>query len=202
MLDRTMDSITAFILCGGKSSRMGSDKAFLKLRGRPLVARAVELAGQVTSEVSIVGDPEKFTPYGRVVSDIFRDRGPLGGIHAALATSGSDWNLILAVDLPFLTAPFLDYLLEQAKSSGAVITVPSARGYFQPLCAVYRRRFAAFAERALAEGRNKIDTLFASVTVRFISEEELAGAGYSPSIFRNVNTPDEWERAERELARK
>jgi molybdopterin-guanine dinucleotide biosynthesis protein A len=67
---------------------------------------------------------------------------------------------------------------------------------------VYRRRFAAVAERALAEGTNKIDALFAAVTVRFISEEELTGAGYSSSIFRNVNTPDEWDRAERELLRK
>ena len=200
-MDRAVDSVTAFVLCGGKSSRMGSDKAFLKLADRPLLARAVELARQVTSEVLIVGDPEKFTPYGRVVSDVFRDRGPLGGIHAALQNSASDWNLILAVDLPFVTAPFLDYLIERAKSFGAVITVPSARGYFQPLCAVYRRRFAEVAERALAEGRNKIDALFPAVTVRFISEEELTGAGYSPSIFRNLNTPDEWERAERELAR-
>ncbi|MBO0911282.1 MAG: molybdenum cofactor guanylyltransferase [Acidobacteria bacterium] len=178
---------------------MGSDKAFLKLRGRPLVARAVELARQVTPEVSIVGDAEKFAPYGRVISDIFLDRGPLGGIHAALAASGSDWNLFLAVDLPFLTAPLLNYLLEQAKSSGAVITVPSAHGYFQPLCAVYRRRFAAVAERALREGRNKIDALFPSVTVRFIPEEELKGAGYSSSMFRNLNTPDEWKRAQGEL---
>jgi len=201
VLDRATDSITAFILGGGKSSRMGSDKAFLKLAGRPLVARAVELARQVAPEVSIVGDPEKFTTYGRVVRDIFRDRGPLGGIHAALAASESDWNLILAVDLPFLTAPFLDYLLQRAKSFGAVITVPSAHGYFQPLCAVYRRQFVEVAERALAEGRNKIDALFPSVTIRCISEEELTGAGYSSSIFRNVNTPDEWERAERELAR-
>jgi len=180
---------------------MGSDKAFLKLEGRPLVARAVDVARQVTPEVSIVGDPEKFAPYGRVVSDIFRDCGPLGGIHAALRTSGSDWNLVLAVDLPFVTASFLDYLLGQAKSSGAVITVPSVRGYFQPLCAVYRRQFAPVAERALGEGRNKIDALFPLVTARFITEEELTGAGYSSSIFRNVNTPDEWERAERELRR-
>jgi molybdopterin-guanine dinucleotide biosynthesis protein A len=180
---------------------MGSDKAFLTLAGKPLVSRAVELARQVTSEVSIVGDPEKFAPYGRVVSDIFRDRGPLGGIHAALATSGAEWNLFLAVDLPFLTAPFLVYLLEQAKSFGAVITLPSANGYFQPLCAVYRRRFAAVAERALAEGTNKIDALFVAVTVQVISEEELTGAGYSSSIFRNVNTPGEWDRAERELLR-
>src|ERR1700730_5378875 len=149
LYDRKMKSIAAFILAGGRSSRMGKDKALLELGGKPLIVRAVELAHRVAADVEIVGDPEKFGAYGPVVADVYRDRGPLGGIHAALKDTGAEWNLILAVDLPFLTAPFLYYLLQRAQSADAMVTVPSTGGYFQPLCAVYRKQFADLAERPL-----------------------------------------------------
>src|ERR1700759_2142962 len=148
---------TTWILAGGRSSRMGTDKAFLELAGKPLIVRAIELAHEVTPEVKIVGDPVKFAAFGPVIDDVYRDRGPLGGIHAALSSSQAEWNLILAVDTPFVTAEFLKYLLARAESSGATVTVPSVNGYFQPLCAVYRKAFLASAERALKAGKNKID---------------------------------------------
>ncbi|HJT70124.1 MAG TPA: molybdenum cofactor guanylyltransferase, partial [Terriglobales bacterium] len=97
-----MNGIAAFVLSGGKSSRMGSDKALLELGGKSLIARAVELASKMSRDVAIVGDPQKLAGFGRVITDVFPDRGPLGGIHAALSQSSADLNLILAVDLPFL----------------------------------------------------------------------------------------------------
>jgi phospholipid/cholesterol/gamma-HCH transport system ATP-binding protein len=202
LYDRKMKSIAAFILAGGRSSRMGTDKAFLELGGEPLIARAVELAHEVAAEVKIVGNPEKFGAYGPVVADVYRDRGPLGGIHAALKDTDAEWNLMLAVDLPFLTAPFLYYLLQRAQSADAMVTVPSSGGYFQPLCAVYRKQFADLAERALAEGRNKIDQLFRGASVCIVSEEDMVTNGFTPSIFRNLNTPEEWEEARGEFVSK
>src|SRR5690242_14390814 len=92
--EATSQNLTAFILAGGKSTRMGADKAFVPLEGRPLLARAIELAGAVTSDVRIVGSAEKFGSFGPVVEDQFRDCGPLGGIHAALRSSSTDLNLI------------------------------------------------------------------------------------------------------------
>jgi molybdopterin-guanine dinucleotide biosynthesis protein A len=79
------------------------------------------------------------------------------------------------------------------------VVVPRGAGGWQPLCAVYRREFAAAAERSLRAGRNKIDRLFDEVRTRVIEQEELEGAGFSPAIFRNLNTPDELE-AERRRA--
>jgi molybdenum cofactor guanylyltransferase len=193
--------ITAFVLAGGKSSRMGSDKAFLELAGRPLLAYSLDLARSVANEVKIVGDPRKFASFGAVIADVYSDRGPLGGIHAALTGSTTDWNLVLGVDLPFLRISFLNYLLSEAQSSGAVVTVPSANGYLHPLCAVYRKQFSVSAESALSDGKNKVDALFPDVLTRVISDEELAGAGFDASIFRNLNTPEEWERAKQEFAR-
>ena len=188
--------ITAFILAGGKSSRMGSDKAFLQLRGETLLAKALKLARVVTGEVRIVGNAEKFSSFGSVVEDVYRDRGPLGGIHAALSTSSTDLNLMLAVDLPFVDADFLLYLISRARESTAMVTLPRATGRLQPLCAIYQRAFCEAAEESLRNGRNKIDSLFAKVGTCVIDDDELVHAGFSSEMFRNLNTPDDLEKAQ------
>jgi molybdopterin-guanine dinucleotide biosynthesis protein A len=189
--------VTAFVLAGGKSARMGSDKAFLQLGDETLLSRALKVAGAVTGEVWIVGDAKKFAVFGRVIEDVYHDRGPLGGIHAALSNSATELNLMLAVDLPFVGPEFLEYLLLRARESGAMVTVPRAGGGLQPLCAAYRRRFAEVAEQSLREGKNKIDSLFATVETRVIEEDELVRAGFSAGMFRNLNTPEELEKAKR-----
>jgi molybdopterin-guanine dinucleotide biosynthesis protein A len=188
--------VTIFILAGGKSTRMGADKAFVEYGGRTLLARALDLARSVTPEVRIVGSAERFALFAPVVEDMFRDCGPLGGIHAALRASGTELNVMLAVDMPFVSWAFLQYLISQSGSAPeAAVVVPRGNGNWQPLCAVYRREFAAAAEDALRAGRNRIDPLFSVVRTQVIAEEELEGAGFSPSIFRNLNTPEELSRA-------
>lgn len=200
LYDRKMKSTTAYVLAGGRSSRMGADKAFLELAGKALIARAIEKAREAMRDVKIVGDPRKFAAFGPVIEDIYRDRGPLGGIHAALTNSIADWNLILAVDLPFIPAQFLKYLMARAESSGATVTVPSVGEYFQPLCAVYCKPFLSVANRALSEGKNKIDHLFREVSLCVVSEEDIAVNGFDASIFRNPNTPEEWQAAKVDFA--
>ena len=191
--DGTELEVTAFVLAGGKSSRMGSDKAFLQFGDETFLARALNVAGAVAGEVRIVGDANKFAGFGRVVEDVYRERGPLGGIHGALWSSTTDLNLMLAVDLPFVQPKFLEYLLLRARESDAMVTVPRSGGGLQPLCAIYRREFAEVADQSLLEGRNKIDPLFARVETCVIEEDELVRAGFSMEIFRNLNTPQEFE---------
>lgn len=174
---------------------MGADKALLQLTGKPLIVRAIELAREVVPHVKIVGEPLKFAAFGPVIQDIYRDRGPLGGIHAALASSQAELNLILAVDTPFVPAQFLKHLLARAEFSGATVTVPSVTGHFQPLCAVYHQAFLPFADRALSRGENKIDQLFREVSLCVVSEDDMAANDFDASIFRNLNTPEEWQAA-------
>jgi molybdopterin-guanine dinucleotide biosynthesis protein A len=184
--------VTAFILAGGKSTRMGSDKAFVEYGGRTLLARALDLARSVTPNVRVVGSAEKFAPFAPVVEDIFRDCGPLGGIHAALRSSLSELNLMLAVDTPLVSWALLQYLISQARATrDAIVVVPVSDERRQPLCAIYRREFADVAENALRSGNNRIDRLFDLVETRTITEEELSVAGFSSGIFRNMNTPEE-----------
>jgi molybdopterin-guanine dinucleotide biosynthesis protein A len=199
-VDEVMESdVTAFILAGGKSLRMGRDKAFVELGGQTLLGRALDVASVVTRDCRIVGDPAKFAVFGPVVEDIFRDCGPLGGIHAALLSAKGELNLMLAVDLPFMEVKFLEYLIVQARETSAVVTVPHAGGGLQPLCAIYRRKFAEVAERALRERKNKIDPLFAEVETRVLDEGELSRAGFLPDIFRNLNTLEHWEEVKEQV---
>lgn len=178
---------------------MGADKAFLDVGGRTLLSRALELVKTVTDTVAVVGDTAKFAAFAPVIADIYSGHGPLAGIHAALMASQMELNLMIAVDLPFLEARVLNYILAQSESASALVTVPFASGHYQPLCAVYRKAFGPFAEDALAHGRNKIDALFPEISVRVISEDELASAGCNRAALRNVNTPEEWEQTKREL---
>jgi len=195
-----VNRITAFVLAGGKSRRMGQDKAFLPWGRETLLSHALKLAGNVAASVHTVGDARKFASYGSVVEDVYRDRGPLGGIHAALSSSNTELNLILAVDLPLLQPKFLHYLVSQADENGATVTVARAGNGWQPLCAVYRREFAAIAEQSLLAGKNKIDPLFAMVKTRVLEEQQLDEQGFSAGMFRNLNTPEELEEARRRLA--
>jgi molybdopterin-guanine dinucleotide biosynthesis protein A len=189
--DREMDGVSAFVLAGGKSTRMNADKAFVEFDGSTLLARALKLAANASSETWIVGPRQKFARFAQVVEDAFPNHGPLGGIHAALRVSNTDLNFLLAVDLPFVEVSFVQYLLSQAQASNAMATVPRAGGGWQPLCAVYRKPFADVAETALHQSANKIDPLFAKVDVRVVEEMELTRAGFSPEMFRNLNTPDD-----------
>jgi molybdopterin-guanine dinucleotide biosynthesis protein A len=191
--------IAAFVLAGGKSSRMGKDKAFLALAGRTLLSRALDLAGSLTQSVAIVGDGTRFFALGRVIEDLYPGQGPLAGIHAALSTSDAPLNLVLAVDLPFIQREFLLYLISEASRSSAICTVPKTGDGWQPLCAVYRRDFAETAERALRDGRNKIDPLFAKVETRAVSSEEMSRMNFPESMFSNLNTPEEWKKAEKAI---
>ncbi|MFZ0300282.1 MAG: molybdenum cofactor guanylyltransferase [Candidatus Sulfotelmatobacter sp.] len=199
MYDRAVENgsardVSIFVLAGGKSARMGTDKAFVEYEGRTLLARALDLARSVASSVWIVGSQEKFAAFAPVVEDVFRDCGPLGGIHAALLGSLTELNLMLAVDMPFVSRAFLQYLITQARGApDAAVIVPRSDGRRQPLCAIYRREFGEVAERALRAGQNRIDRLFEEVHTRVIEQEELEGAGFSSGIFRNLNTPEELE---------
>jgi molybdopterin-guanine dinucleotide biosynthesis protein A len=186
-----------FVLAGGRSSRMGADKAFLEFQGQTLLERALAVIARVCPSVAMVGDPARFSTYGSVVEDVYTGCGPLAGIHTALTRSSAELNLMLAVDLPFVSESLLSYLFSAAEQSDSVVTVPRTGKGFQPLCAVYRREFANVADHALQAGKYKIDALFGGLSLRVIEEGELQKAGFSERNFFNINTPADRRAAER-----
>ena len=190
-----MTELAIFIIAGGKSSRMGQDKAFVEFGGETLLEQMLRTARSVSSNVGLVGDPEKYAQYAPTTPDVFPGRGPLGGIHAALRSSRTELNLMLAVDMPFIRPEFLRYLSKKAGSTTATITVPQVNNRMQPLCAVYRRAFAEVAEPALTSGENKIDRLFAPEITHIIPQEEIERLAFPASMFDNLNTREDLNKA-------
>ncbi len=194
--------VTAFVLAGGKSTRMGTDKALLMFEGRTLLDRALDTARKVTPAVFIAGDPEKYSAFAISIPDVYPQCGPLSGIHSALSSSHTELNLMLAVDLPFVTTELLLFLIDRASdSTTANVTVPRADHGLQPLCGVYRRDFVLSVEKALKSKRYKIDLLFDPVSTQVIEEDTLRTAGFSPQMFRNLNSPTDLAEAKEKAGR-
>jgi molybdopterin-guanine dinucleotide biosynthesis protein A len=172
---------------------MGTDKALLRLNNETLLERTLRTAANVTDAIFIVGSRERYARYGEVVEDIFPDCGPLGGIHAALSITQSDMNLMLSVDMPGMESAFLAWLLQQARTGPELVVVPETRDGLQPLAAIYCRPLRAVVEQTLRSGQYKIGNLFPLVPTRYIAEAEIRAAGFSPTVFGNVNTLAEYQ---------
>lgn len=177
-------SHAGFVLTGGRSSRMGQDKATLPWGGATLVEHVAASVRTAASQVTLVGAPERYTHLGiAAVSDRYRDCGPLGGICTALEITSADWNLIVACDMPGVTADFLSGLFQPAEAAGVDCVIPESNG-LHPLCAVYHRRVGPVAKRRILSKSFKMHDFVASLqTLKFPS----------PAAFlENINTPQDW----------
>ncbi len=185
--------ICGVILAGGKSLRMGQNKALLQIDGESLIERVLRELGSVTNEIVIsANDPSPFLSLGlRVISDLFPDRGPLAGLHAAMTHTCRPILLLLACDLPSVRSEFLSRMLELSEDFDAVIP-RTADGMVHPLCAVYRRTCLPFIEAALIQGLNKMTAFFedSSLKVRWLS---LRDSGLSEEGLINLNSPKDLE---------
>jgi molybdopterin-guanine dinucleotide biosynthesis protein A len=192
--------VSGFVLAGGKSTRMGQDKAAVTLNGRTLLEHALAALRGVCRDVSILGRHDLYGSLAPVYEDIFSGCGPLGGIHAALSNSQTQFNLIIAVDTPFLVPEFLSYLAERAIASAAVVTTPEIDDYTQPLCTVYSLDFLAIAEHALRLKNYKIVPLFPAGRTLVIKQAELRRFAFAADMFENLNTPEDLARARRRFS--
>ena len=193
IMNGVMD-VSVFILAGGRSTRMGSDKAMLRVGEETLLERMLRKGREISDSVQIVGPAERYANFGpEIVEDQFEQCGPLGGIHAALGASRRELNVVLSVDTPSVGSDFLRLLLRKAEGTpDALAVVPDAGGGVQGTCAVYRRPFRAVAEQQLKRGRYRLTDTLALVRVEYLEEEEMRAAGFDPAMFANLNTPEEF----------
>jgi len=189
------NDVTGFVLAGGKSSRMGANKALMRLNDATLLERTADILRQVCERVVIIGQRELYGAFGECVEDAYPNCGPLAGIHVALLNSQTSHSLITAVDTPFLSAEFLDYLIARALKSSAMVTAPRIAGQVQPLCSVFSRDFLPLAEAALKSGRYKVEPTFPPQQTLIIAEGDLPGFEIAAEMFENLNTPEDFERA-------
>jgi molybdopterin-guanine dinucleotide biosynthesis protein A len=165
-----------------------------------MALRMVELVQPLVAEVALVGAPERYAHLGTpVLADCEAGRGPLAGIVTALRATQFDWNLVVACDLPFLDAGFLEFLLSEASAGERDCAVPQPADGWQPLCAVYHRRCLPAFERVLASNYPKITVAFEALRVHAVTPDRLAQIAFDPRMFKNVNSPEEYEEAKRIL---
>ena len=176
-----------FVLAGGRSSRMGRDKALLPFRNATLVEHIAAQVLAAAGNVTLIGPPERYPSLAcPVVADRVPDHGPLGGLHTALAITPADWNLIVACDMPDVTADFLAALLEAAESADTDCLVPETSFGREPLCAVYHRRCLPAVERAVANKLLKMQDFVSTLRFRSWPVSD-------SSPLKNINRPEEWQ---------
>jgi len=195
--------IHAFVQAGGRSSRMGADKAWLEINGHPMIEYTLAAAKPVATSLSIIisADNPNVERYARLAElwraqlffDLHNHQGPLGGIHTALKRcDAGDAALVLACDLPFLNSEFLALLCQKHKSGAGNITVPlDAHGRLQPLAAIYDQSCLFAVEKQLAARQLRVDRLFDVMPTEMIPFFDFAHLPDAPQFFLNLNSPQD-----------
>jgi molybdopterin-guanine dinucleotide biosynthesis protein A len=190
-----MESVEAFILAGGASRRMGTDKSQLLLDGQTLTQRIAETLCKIASTVTIVGRSCD-DPGVKSIEDLYPQWSALGGVHAALSVCRTDWALVVACDMPFVSSDLFARLASCRGLFEAVAPVqPDGRP--QPLCAIYRvSPCLATAEELIQSGERRPLTLLQSVRTRWVTFGELDDLPGASAFFDNMNTPEDYSRAQ------
>jgi molybdopterin-guanine dinucleotide biosynthesis protein A len=195
--------LTAIILAGGKSSRIGSDKdkAILKLNGKHLIDIVIsKLKHIVGDNIIIVGPPERYPSYKQVVPDLFNQRGLLVGLYSGLKASTSRYNLVVGCDMPFLKVELLQYMRDRIGSNDIIIP-RYAKNYIEPLCAIYSKDCLSVMERNIEAGILSIRRIFPYLKVKYIEEKEIKRVDSELNSFFNINYKEDFIRAEELIKR-
>jgi molybdenum cofactor guanylyltransferase len=177
---------SGFVLAGGASQRMGQDKALLPYRGTTLVEHVAQTVREAAGSVALIGDPARL---GQLGLPVFPDEppscGPASGIYTALRVSQTDWNLLVACDMPAVSEEILLGLLGMAGTSERnCVAAVGSYGEPEPLCAAYHRRCLPMLTRAIRDKRLRMRDL--------IKEMGAVWMRVDASALANVNTPAEW----------
>jgi len=191
-----MLDVEAFILVGGRSSRMGKDKSGLRFGDRSGVALIAASLQRVAHTIRTVGRAVPAAEGLENIADAHDQWGPLAGIEAALCNSNSEHCLIVACDLPFVTGELFERLVGLADHRDAIVPVQSD-GRPQPLCAIYRKSPCLTAARnVIAGGEHSPRALLDQVQTQYVPFAELSDLDGSEYFFFNVNTPENYEQAQ------
>jgi molybdopterin-guanine dinucleotide biosynthesis protein A len=191
---------SAAILAGGRASRFGGhDKSALVVEGLPILDHQLAALSLITDDVMLVVGEQMPSPRAavRVVRDRVTASGPLGGLDAALAAARHDALVLLACDMPFVTARLLERLLALTSEADAV--VPRTERGYHPLCAAYTRACQQAIAVRLARGQLRMVDFLADVRVRVVCGDELAAFGDHHRLLANINTPAEYQRLDRTI---
>jgi len=190
------DSVTIAVLSGGQSRRMGTDKSFLLLRGKPLLQHVIDRVRQLNCEIILIAnDVERYRSFELpTYPDVIPNTGSLGGLYSALVHSSTDWTLCLACDMPQVNPTLLRYLISLRADYDAV--VPRTGGVLQALHALYHQRCASVIREHLQQRQLKISQVIELLSVCFVDDDELCRIDPENHSFINLNTPSDFAQFE------
>lgn len=187
------EELSAMILAGGNCSRMGSDKAALRMEGETILEHTVRVVTPLVTETIIVGSPRAgFSLPARFVTERIRGQGPLSGLITGLEAIANARAIVVGCDMPLLSALALVTLSEMDRGDGSVV-VPVIGGRPQPLHAVWPRTALTPLTKALDAGTRSLQRALESLPVHWVAEDTMRHADPSLASFTSVNTPEEWE---------
>jgi molybdopterin-guanine dinucleotide biosynthesis protein A len=195
-----MSGLTVAIMAGGKSSRMGTDKAFVPLLGRPLIEH---ILGKVTDlgqaeTILVANRPADYAHLGLpLYTDVLPDKGSLGGIYTAITYSQTVYTLVIACDMPFVNPALLRYMDSLRAGDAFDVIVPRVDGYPEGLHAMYSQACLLPIRERLDADQLKVLGFYDRVRVRYLDESEYRPFDPNGLSFYNVNTPDELAAAQR-----
>ncbi len=177
--------INGYILAGGKSSRMGTDKGLLQFRGKPLIGYTIEKLKPAVSELVIVSNNSDYSAFGlEVISDIIKDAGPAGGIHSALNHTKSKLNIIVSCDMPFISIETINFLIRNSGNSQIVLTEHNNKK--EPLFALYSKDCLDEWESLILKNILSLQKLILNFNARIINVDN--NILFSSNHFYNVNS--------------
>jgi len=196
--------MTSIILAGGKSSRLGRNKALQFLEGKSLIQRVVERLEVLSTEIIIVtagGEsmPCSSTVTVKTVSDVYAGRGPLVGLYSGLTASTCHHSVVVGCDMPFLSIGLLEYMSHS--SSAFDVVVPRIEDRVEPLCAVYSTSCLPAIRDLLERDELRINRLFNMVKVKYVGEAEINRFDPEHLSFFNINSRADLVRARQITAR-
>ncbi|MCE5212709.1 MAG: molybdenum cofactor guanylyltransferase [Deltaproteobacteria bacterium] len=187
-------NMTGIILAGGRNSRMGVNKAFLEIDGIRLIDKILAVYRQLFPEIIIVtNDPSSYTEFTDtiIVTDIYKGKGPLGGIYTGLFYSKNDYAFVSACDMPSLNRDFILYMIDHKGKYD--IVVPELPAGYQALHAIYSRRCLPNIKKMILSDKLKIAGFFKDMRLYKITEDKIKPFNKDGRLFININTPEDFK---------
>jgi molybdopterin-guanine dinucleotide biosynthesis protein A len=190
--------ITGIILSGGKSIRMGENKAFIQIEGVPIIKRIYDLFKELFQEVIIVtNQKDLFSNFNsKIYSDIIPGKGALGGLYTGIFFSSFQHSFCVACDMPFIKRSLVQYLIESIDNADVI--VPRTSDGLQPLHAIYSKNCLDPMRRMIDQGKSKIIDIYSEVNVKIVDEKDFHCFDPRGESFINVNTPEELQSIRRD----
>lgn len=191
-------NFTGIILSGGKSLRMGKNKAFIEIEGLPMIERILNLFKKIFNEILVItNDKNQFVHLDnvKIFNDLIPYKGALGGLYTGLFYSSYEYSFCVGCDMPFLNESLIKFLIK--KINGEDIIVPKTEKGLEPLHAIYSKRCLSIIKSMIDSGKSRIIDIYPLLKIKIIEEREFIDLDPGKKSFLNINTPEELEQIKR-----